>query len=91
MKKSRKLAWVVLGVILFALPVVALPLWEWLVWVEVQGGVVFLLREYENRLTGARIVRVVDSDGSVALSFNPDDLLSYNIATVGSGRQSTSL
>ncbi len=80
--------WVVLVVILFVLPVVVFPLWEWLVWAELQGGWrgVFYLREYENRLTGTRLVRVVDSDGRVVLSFNRDDMLGLDIRPVVSGR-----
>ncbi len=78
LKKSRKLAWVMLGVVVLALAVLVPVLYD-LLWVEVPAS--FLnrasrasqsvrFREYESRLTGSRRVVLEDVYGKSVISWS---------------------
>ena len=82
--KVRKVAWVVLGVVLAALGVLLPVLYDSL-WLEVplsgfDSSLPFLgFREYENRFTGSRRVILEDANGETVLSLPPASIRSFEI------------
>ena len=92
--KSRKLAWVVLGLLIAGF-LALLPQLYAALWVEVPLSLprspaqVPFFREYENRLTGGREVRVVDAHDRTVLRFSPAAVVSIEIKPVARASKPT--